>query len=66
MKLKSKKLEVGTENSMIVVLENSLGVQWLEVLAVTAKGWDLITAEGTKIPQTTSSGQKKKKKELKK
>ena len=31
------------------------------ILAVAAKGWGLITAEGTKIPQTTSCGQKKKK-----
>ena len=58
MKLKSIELEVGTENSMIVALENSLGVQWLGILAVTAKGWGMITAQGTKIPQATSCGQK--------
>ena len=50
------------------VTGNSLGVQWLGLHAVTAKGPGSIPGQGTKIPHATWCGQKKnrlrKKKEL--
>ena len=41
---------------------NSLAVQWLGLHASTAGGMGLIPRQGTKIPQATWCGQKKKKK----
>ena len=40
---------------------NSLVVQWLGLGAFTAEGPGLIPGQGTKIPQVTQHGQKKKK-----
>ena len=40
---------------------NSLVVQWLGLRAFTAKGAGSTPGQGTKILQTTSCGQKKKK-----
>ena len=40
----------------------SLVVQWLGLCASTTRGKGLIPGQGTKIPQATRSGQKKKKK----
>ena len=39
---------------------NSLAVQWLGLLALTAEGLGSIPVQGTKIPQATQHGQKKK------
>ena len=44
-------------------LVNYLVVQWLGPCAFTAEGPGSIHAQGTKIPQATQSGQKKKRKE---
>ena len=43
-------------------LEISLVVYWLRLCTFTAKGAGLIPGWGTKIPQVTQDGQKKKKK----
>ena len=40
----------------------SPAVQWLGLCAFTANGLDLIPSQGTKIPQVTWHGQKKKEK----
>ena len=40
-------------------------IQWLELLALTAKDGVLILGWGTKIPQVTQHGQKKKSDKLK-
>ena len=45
---------------------NSLALQWLELCTFTADGPDSIPGQGTKIPQATQYGQKKKTKEKKK
>ena len=42
------------------VLENSLEVRWLGFCTFTLRTWDSVPAWGTKIPQVTQHGQKKK------
>ena len=42
-------------------LGNSLVVQWLGLHALTAEGPGSIPGQGTKIPQATGCGEKKKK-----
>ena len=41
-------------------LGNSLVVHWLEFQASTARGRDLISGQGTKIPQAAQCGQRGK------
>ena len=43
------------------ILEMSLLVQWLRLLASTAGGMGLIPGQGTKIPHTVGSKKEKKK-----
>ena len=49
----------GIENKMA---RSYLVVQWWGLHAFTAKDMDSVSGEGTKIPQATWHGQKKKKK----
>ena len=45
------------------MMGNSLVVQWLGFRASTAGGMGSVPGQGTKIPQTTQHGQKKKQKQ---
>ena len=47
-----------------MLLGNSLAVQWLGLRALTAEGLGSIPGQGTKIPQVTWCGQKRKKKKF--
>lgn len=46
-------------NQLKKKLGNSMAVQWLGLLAFTAKGRGSVTGRGTRIPQASGHGQKK-------